>query len=103
MLNWGALLHIPWVLGLAVILGALSWARYQAGRDRLSLPAGAHLLRKRLDGPGFQLPLSLGLALVSASLLLTAHVLWERGVWGISLLFWLVSLLQQVGQALRRA
>jgi hypothetical protein len=103
MMNWGALLHIPWVLGLAVILAALSWARYQAGRDRLSMPAGIHLLRKRLDGPGFQLPLSLGLALVSASLLLTAHVLWERGVWSISLLFWLVSLVQRVRQSLRRA
>ncbi len=94
-MNWRVLfLNIPWILGLAIILAASSWARYQARHDRLSMNADTHVLRKRLSAPSFQCLFAVGLLLVSASLLLTSTSLWERVVWSLSLLVWIASLAQ---------
>ena len=77
MINWLNLLYnIPWILGLAIILAAFSYADWQA---HLS----GHKLRQRLNAPSFQRPLSLGLLLVSLSLLFLARTWWERLIWAV--------------------
>jgi len=65
-----------WVLGAAVILAALSHASYEAKRR-------GERLRARLNGPAFQVWLSVGLVLVSLSLALIGPRWWERVLWSL--------------------
>ena len=75
MIDWlNAFYNALWILGLAIILAAFSYADWRA---RL----GGQKLRQRLNAAPFQLPLSLGLLLLSLSLLLLAHTWWERVIW----------------------
>ncbi len=82
MIDWpNTFYNALWILGLSIILAAFSYADWRA---RL----GGEKLRQRLNASSFQLPLSLGLLLVSLSLLLLAHTWWERLIWAIfALLF----------------
>ncbi len=76
-INWLNLLYnLPWIFGLAMILAAFGYADWQAHRSNQKL-------KQRLNAPSFQLPLSLGLLLVSLSLLLLAHTWWERVIWAV--------------------
>jgi hypothetical protein len=76
MVDWTSLaLNGLWVLGTAVILAAFSVSYYGA------LCHGERL-RARLAGPAFQLPLALGLTLVSLGAALIGPRWWERALWG---------------------
>jgi multisubunit Na+/H+ antiporter MnhB subunit len=77
VIDWvGLAFNSLWVLGAAVILAALSHASYEAKRR-------GERLRARLNGPAFQIWLSVGLALVSLSLALIGPRWWERVLWGL--------------------
>jgi hypothetical protein len=75
MINWLSLfLNSLWILGLAVLLAALSYHYWLAIE-------GGQPLRLILQGRSFQRFAWLGLALVSAGLAGTSQQLWERIVW----------------------
>jgi multisubunit Na+/H+ antiporter MnhB subunit len=77
MVEWTSLaFNGLWVLGAAVILAAFSLSYYEA-RYR------GERLRTRLAAPGFQLPLMLGVMLLSLSLALLGPRWWERVLWGV--------------------
>ena len=76
MVDWASLaFNGLWVLGAAVILAAFSLSRYEAQRR-------GERLRMRLVVPGFQLPLLVGLALISLGVALIGPRWWERVLWG---------------------
>ena len=77
MVDWASLaFNGLWLLGAAVILTAFGFSCYAAeGR--------AKPLRTRLSAPGFQLPLALGLSLISLGAALLASFWWECLVWGL--------------------
>ncbi|MGD1995080.1 MAG: hypothetical protein PVI59_17955 [Anaerolineae bacterium] len=77
MIDWWGLLHNAlWVAGLAIILGALSMASYEAQR--------AHVhLRHKLQDPGFRLWSSVGAALFCTGLVLGGEAWWEYVLWGL--------------------
>jgi multisubunit Na+/H+ antiporter MnhB subunit len=75
-LDWAGLaFNGMWVLGAAVILAAFSSASYEA-RCR------GERLQARLAAPGFQLWLSVGMALISLGATLLGRRWWERALWG---------------------
>jgi hypothetical protein len=82
-----------WVLGLATLLAAVSWAIWEAGR-------GESGLRATLRRPGVRAGLDVGLLLFCAGLAATSGRWWERAVWGVLGTFWLA---QGVARAVRRA
>jgi hypothetical protein len=88
MIDWWGLFHNSlWVVGLAVGLAALSMASYEARVEEVRL-------RQKLNGPGFQLPLAVGMVLVCLGLLFSSGSWWEKVIWGtIAALF--------AGQAVR--
>jgi hypothetical protein len=65
-----------WVLGTAMILAAFSVSCYEAQRlgERLWV---------RLAAPEFQLPLALGLLLISLGMAMLGGRWWERALWGL--------------------
>ena len=65
-----------WILGLAIILAAFSFADWQAHQ------AGVKL-RSQFNSPAFQRPLSMGLILVSVSLAFLADRWWEQVIWAV--------------------
>jgi multisubunit Na+/H+ antiporter MnhB subunit len=65
-----------WVLGAAMILAAFSVSCYEA--QRLD-----ERLRVRLAAPGFQVPLALGLLLISLGMAMLGGRWWERALWGL--------------------
>ncbi len=77
MIDWmGFAFNSLWVVGAAVILAALSFQQYEARRLR-------ERLRERLNGPDFQLWLSVGLFLISLGLALIGPRWYERVLWGL--------------------
>lgn len=75
MIDWPHLLyHTLWILGLATILAAFSQSDWRAAQQGLKL-------RQVLNRPAFQIPLSLGLTLISLALALLAQTGWERFIW----------------------
>jgi hypothetical protein len=87
MIDWpNVFYNALWILGLSIILTAFSYADWQA---RLN----GQKLRQRLNAPSFQLPLSLGLLLISLSLLFLARIWWERVIWAIfaALFIWQIK------------
>lgn len=86
---WGVVANGVWIVGLAVLLAALSWASWVA-----SVEGGR--FRTVLGRPGIQRALGLGLVLFCAGLAATGRTWWERALWGgLSALFaaqaWLVG------------
>jgi hypothetical protein len=82
MIDWlQVLYHACWVIGLAVILTALSH------HDFLAAHRGVRL-RSLLAGPSFQIPLSGGSFLIALGLAFLARSWWERLIWlGFAALF----------------
>ncbi|HUV94007.1 MAG TPA: hypothetical protein VMX14_04165 [Anaerolineae bacterium] len=86
MIDWFSLaFDAVWLLGLSVILAALSLASYRAASDRREMPRRRHTLRRRLSGPGFRLALLTGLALVFLGALLSSTGAWHRITAGVGL------------------
>ena len=69
-----------WIAGLAVILAALSWARWIDGEDQ----------GRRQPG----LALNLGLALFCVGLAATGRGWWERALWGLLSAVWVARAFQ---------
>jgi len=65
-----------WILGLALILAALSWAYWVAARENVRF-------RVALNRPGVARALDIGLMLFCAGLAATARTGWERALWGV--------------------
>jgi hypothetical protein len=77
MVDWVSLvLNELWILGLAIILAALSHADWLACTRRTQL-------RTLLAAPGFQLWLSVGLVLASLGMALLGPRWWERVLWAL--------------------
>ncbi len=74
-----------WILGLAVILAALSWGNWEAKVSRSRL-------REALARPHLQCTISAGLALFCVGLALGANRWWERALWAVLGAFWLVQM-----------
>lgn len=65
-----------WILGLAVLLAVLSWARLAARSEQVRF-------RQVLARPPIQLGLDLGLLLFCAGLAATGRTWWERVLWSL--------------------
>jgi hypothetical protein len=75
MIDWlNTLYNTFWITGLALIVSAFSYNDWRAKQQGINL-------RQQLTSSSFQLPFSLGLALVSLGLLFLAQVWWERLIW----------------------
>lgn len=81
---WGILANSLWILGLAVLLAALSWAHWAASVEKVRF-------RAVLGRPRVQRVLNLGLALFCAGLAVTGRVWWERVLWGLLAAVWAVQ------------
>lgn len=79
---WGVFRNLLWIAGLAVGMAALSVAEYQAN-ERVRL-------REVLAGPTSQLLLSSAMTLVCLGLSLSIRFWWERVIFGLMALFFLV-------------
>ena len=90
MIDWQVLFNLLWVLGLALILAALSYA------DWLAHVRGLRT-RKLLGAPTFQHALFTGLGLVSLGLLLLSRGWLERLLWAglVLVLAWCAWSLQR--------
>ncbi|MFQ5576481.1 MAG: hypothetical protein ACE5G8_05770 [Anaerolineae bacterium] len=74
-IDWlNVLYNTFWIIGLALILAAFSYADWQAARRGLSL-------RQASGGAVFYRWPALGLMLVSLGLMFLAAVWWERLIW----------------------
>lgn len=73
---WGVVANALWILGLALILAALSWANGVAVRERVPF-------RSALGRPGVRRALDGGLVLLCAGLAATARTRWEQALWGM--------------------
>jgi hypothetical protein len=79
MIDWFGVFHNAlWIVGLASVLAALSYADW---RRRLAIPPKP--LRRALAEPGFQAAASLGLALFCAGLALGSTQAWEIAAWTV--------------------
>ncbi len=77
MIDWWALfVNSLWILGLAVILSAFSYADWQAHRRGGSL-------RQVLARPGFGVSFSMGAVLFCLGLLLSGRSALERVAWAV--------------------
>ena len=86
---WEVVANGVWIVGLAVLLAAFSWASWVA-----SVEGGR--FRTVLGRPGVQRALGLGLVLFCVGLAATGRTCGERALWGgLSVLFavkaWLVG------------
>jgi hypothetical protein len=79
---WGVIANSLWVLGLAVLLATLSWARWVAGTEESRFS-------DRLKQPQTRQALNLGLFLFCAGLAMTGRAWWERVLWGLLAAAWL--------------
>ena len=75
LIDWiGVARNALWILGLSIVLAALSYALWWARISR-------HGLRRTLGRAAFQVPLNLGLLLFSISLAWGSWRIWERLAW----------------------
>jgi len=70
-----------WILGLALILAALSWAYWVAARENVRF-------RAALSRPGGAWALDGGMMFFCAGLAATARTGWERALWGVLAVVW---------------
>jgi hypothetical protein len=75
-----------WILGLALILAALSYHYWLTGQENRQL-------RLQLSEGGFLKPLWLGLVFIGIGLIGTSQQSWEMALWGILTLIALVYLI----------
>ncbi|MBN1813534.1 MAG: hypothetical protein JXA14_16975 [Anaerolineae bacterium] len=81
---WGVIANSLWILGLAVLLAALSWARWIAHTEQSRL-------RVVLKRPRTQQILDAGLFLFCAGLAATGRAWWECILWGLLAAAWVVQ------------
>lgn len=81
-----------WILGLAVLLAVLSWARWEARSEQVRF-------RQVLARPPIQVGLDLGLLLFCVGLSATARAWWERVLWGLLGIAWAVHACRAVRKA----
>jgi hypothetical protein len=81
---WGVVANSLWILGLAVLLAVLSWARWIAQTEQSDL-------RIVLNQPSIQTALDVGLFLFCAGLAATGRAWWERVLWGLLAVAWVVQ------------
>lgn len=81
---WGVIANSLWILGLAVLLAVLSWARWIAQTEQSRL-------RVVLKRPSIQIALDAGLFLFCAGLAATGRTWWERILWGLLAAAWVVQ------------
>ena len=81
---WGVVANSLWVLGLSVLLAALSWSSWAASEEKVRFRA---VLRR----PGIQRVIDAGLLLFCAGLAATARTWWERILWGTLAVAWGVN------------
>jgi len=74
-----------WIVGLALLLAALSWAHGVAVVERLRF-------RQALARPGVRRAWDIGLVLFCAGSAATVRAWWERALWGLLALGWIVRL-----------
>lgn len=84
MIDWFGVFHNAlWVLGLGVVLAALSYADWRRGTE-----TPKQSLRQALGRPGFHAAFGLGMALFCAGLALGSQRWWETIAWAaLGLLF----------------
>jgi hypothetical protein len=92
---WGVTANSLWILGLAVLLAALSWARWIASTERSRL-------RVVLKRPPVQIALDVGLFLFCAGLAATGRAWWERVLWGLLAAAWVFQAWSAQAQARKR-
>lgn len=80
-----------WVLGLAIVLTALSWANYEAQLLHLRF-------RKALAHPFIQFAINLGLMLFCFGFAIASQHNWERALWVVLAVAWLVQLVWNLRQ-----
>ena len=84
MVSWPGLVgNALWICGLAVCLATLSMAHYESrvGQDRLG---------SRLRRPEIHLALAVGMSLFSTGLLLSSGTWWEKVIWGVCAVLFIV-------------
>ena len=84
MIDWyGVAVSALWILGLAVLLAALSIAYWSDGGQ-------SKRVRQVLGEPTFRLVTAIGIVLFALGMFLVAEVWWEKGGWlaVIVLAFW---------------
>jgi hypothetical protein len=87
MINyWNLAANSLWILGLAILLAALSWASWTARTEQVRF-------RAALSRAGLQQTIDLGLALFCAGLAATSDTWWEQLLWGLLVLAWLTQAL----------
>ena len=93
MIDWLSLaFNALWILGLSVVLAALSLASYRAAGNRRALPRRSHALRRHLRARDIRLALLAGLTLVFVGALLSSAGAWERIVSAVGSILCLVAL-----------
>jgi len=84
MIQWGSVLSNGlWILGLSILLAALSFQRSTAIKQKKRLK---DLLSKK----EIQRFFLAGMALIFAGIGLTSNTIWERVLWGI-MFFWFIA------------
>lgn len=79
MIDWlGVFNNALWIIGLAVVLAAVSYADWQR---RLSTEKRS--LAQALAAPTFQISWSIGLLLFCVGLALTSRVWWQMALWAL--------------------
>ena len=77
MIDWRAVFFgALWILGLSLVLTALSFANYRAAQQK-------RRWRDLLVAPKYQLLLNVGLSLFCLGWLDMATALWEQAIWGL--------------------
>ncbi len=80
--DWGWLgRQLPWVLGLAIVLAALSWGDWSARVRGIRR-------RELFSSPPYDAVISFGLGLVTIGLALNATRSWEPYLWWAFTLVW---------------
>lgn len=80
---WAVLANSLWILGMAVLLATFSWAYWMADTKggRLRTMMGLPRIQQALNGGAF---------LFCAGLAATSRVWWERLLWGLLAVAWVV-------------
>ena len=81
---WAVAANGLWVLGLSLVLAALSWAHWRA-------PEEGEGLRRALARVGPRRAVDAGVFLFCAGLLATSWRTWERVVWAVVAGLWVVQ------------
>ena len=80
MIDWlNVVFNLFWITGLAIIVAAFSHNDWLAMVNKIKL-------KQQLASASFQVPLSIGLTLVSVGLTLLANTWWERLIWVVFVL-----------------